>query len=327
MIIKEIKENKYVIFDQPFKLTIKNFIKLMLWKLLSFYYFFLLRIFHPNYVRKKYEVSICALFRDESPYLKEWIEYHRVVGVEHFYLYNNFSRDNYKMVLKPYIEEGIVTLVDWPYPKAQMEAYSDCVKNYSNETNWIGFIDLDEFVVPNKVNSINIILNKFKNRPTVIFQWKYFGSSGFIQRDLNSPVIEDFTVSWKKYSDIGKLFFNTEYDYYPESKQYMHVRWSKYRGIKLPSVNIFDRPVFWGFNSVRTDDLDIQINHYVVKSYNEFVEKKCKRLGGVTIYDKSQFKEYFYFHEDLCQGTDHHIFKYVIKTKLALNVDSSDEKN
>ena len=37
-------------------------------------------------------LSICAIYRDEAPYLVEWIEFHRLVGVEHFYLYDGFKR-------------------------------------------------------------------------------------------------------------------------------------------------------------------------------------------------------------------------------------------
>jgi len=32
------------------------------------------------------------------------------VGVEHFYLYNHLSKDEYAEVLEPYIKEGIVEL-------------------------------------------------------------------------------------------------------------------------------------------------------------------------------------------------------------------------
>ena len=43
---------------------------------------------HPKY-NKKYKISICGIFKNESCFLKEWIEYHEILGVEHFYLYNN----------------------------------------------------------------------------------------------------------------------------------------------------------------------------------------------------------------------------------------------
>ena len=36
-----------------------------------------------------YDLSVCAIFKDEASYLKEWIEYHKLVGVQHFYLYEN----------------------------------------------------------------------------------------------------------------------------------------------------------------------------------------------------------------------------------------------
>ncbi len=69
----------------------------------------------------KHYVSICAIFRDEAPFLEEWIEYHRMIGVEHFYLYNHLSADHYYEVLRPYIQEGIVELKDWPIePKDHM---------------------------------------------------------------------------------------------------------------------------------------------------------------------------------------------------------------
>ena len=69
---------------------------------------------HPPREILPYYLSIATIFRNEAPYLKEWIEYHLMMGVDHFYLYNNMSEDNYLEVLNPYIEHDIVTLVDWP---------------------------------------------------------------------------------------------------------------------------------------------------------------------------------------------------------------------
>ena len=31
----------------------------------------------------RFELAIAAIFRNEAPYLREWIEFHRLVGVEH----------------------------------------------------------------------------------------------------------------------------------------------------------------------------------------------------------------------------------------------------
>ncbi len=64
----------------------------------------------------KHEFAVCAMFQNEAPYLKEWIDYHHnVLGATYFYLYNNESQDNYEEVLAPYIEKGLVELIEWEY--------------------------------------------------------------------------------------------------------------------------------------------------------------------------------------------------------------------
>jgi hypothetical protein len=72
----------------------------------------------------RFNLTACAIFREEAPFLAEWIRFHQSVGFEHFYLYNNFSTDDFKAVLEPFIQEGLVTLVDWPRPVGQLSAYT-----------------------------------------------------------------------------------------------------------------------------------------------------------------------------------------------------------
>ncbi len=310
-------ENKYLIYDTPKKLSVKFFIKQMLAKTAAPYYKFMYWWTAPKFEMKKYTVSLCAIFRDEGAYLKEWLEYHLIIGVDHFYLYNNFSQDNYKEILAPYIETGKVTLIDWPIPQGQMAAYADCTEKFGAETNWIGFIDLDEYVVPNHDDNIKEFLARFRHRPLVLIYWLYFTSGGHYSRDLKHLLIEDFTVCWKKYADIGKLFFNTAYDYANElnAKRHMHYRWAKAGKIILPPVNVFDKVCIYGENPVPTDDMPAQINHYVVKSYEEYGEKK-KRGGGVhkDMHDES----YFWEHELKSSKVDYHIFKYIVLLKKKL---------
>ena len=64
--------------------------------------------------------------------------------MQHFYMYNNFSDDNYMEVLEPYIQEGIVDLIDWPVKQGQISAYKDCYDKHRKDAKWIGFIDIDE---------------------------------------------------------------------------------------------------------------------------------------------------------------------------------------
>ena len=101
----------------------------------------------------------------------------------------------------------------------------------------------------------------------------------------------------------------------------MHSRWGSYKGISLPPVNVFDKPCIWGQNKVKNSDMPIQINHYLLKSYNEFKERKAKRGGGVNKIQKGfHDDEYFFKHDFLCQSTDTNIFKYLAKLKLILGI-------
>jgi hypothetical protein len=53
-------------------------------------------------------MSVVTMFKDEAKWMKEWIEYNRLLGFEHFYMYNNDSTDNYEEVLEPYIKKELL---------------------------------------------------------------------------------------------------------------------------------------------------------------------------------------------------------------------------
>ena len=132
--------------------------------------------------------------------MKEWIEFNNIVGVDHFYMYNNNSEDNYEVILKPYIKSGLVTLINWQQNQKQMECYQTCIKDYSGETKWLGFIDIDEFIVPKSTDSIYEFLKSFEKKAGAVnLYWKLFGTSGRMDRDLSGLVCEDFYCLWPKY--------------------------------------------------------------------------------------------------------------------------------
>ena len=51
-------------------------------------------------------LSVCAIYKNEARYLAEWLEFHLLAGVEHFFLYNNDSTDDHREVLAPYLRAG-----------------------------------------------------------------------------------------------------------------------------------------------------------------------------------------------------------------------------
>lgn len=314
-----IKENNYFIFDCP-QNTFKYFLKYIFYILNSIKYKIFLSFFTPlKKQNSKYFISICSIFKNESKYFKEWIEYHKIIGIDHFYLYNNFSEDDYKSVLDKYILDGTVTLIDWPIKQGQMSAYKDCVDKFAEETNWIAFIDLDEFIVPNTSDNIKDIIKNFNNRAIVVAYWKLFGSSGILNRNVERLVTEDFYLCWNKYTNIGKCFYNTNYEYADNLKENkgMHSRWSVCKGHKIPPVNFYDHIICNGINIADNNTPPVQINHYFTKSYYEYLDKKSR--GDAFFELNPRDEDYFYWHDMKCNSTDYNIRKYLIKLKKSLS--------
>ena len=312
-------ENKYFIYDRQREINLRYFLKYCFVKLVNIFYKICYFLSKRRSREKKYNVAICAIFKNEGPYLKEWIEYHLIVGIDHFYMYNNNSTDNYLEILQPYINAGKVTLIEWPHQQGQIKAYNNCIDNRRNEAKWIGFIDIDEFIVPNKDNNIYDFLERFEDRPAVKLYWQLFGTSGQLNRDKSGLIIEDFVVCWNKYDEVGKCFYNTIYDYNPKYKKNLglhHELWASWKGINLPPVNCFDNICQRGFEKVDSPDFPIQLNHYYTKSFDEYVERSAK--GDVFFEVNPRNLDYFYRHEMLCGNTDYHIYKYMIKLKLAM---------
>lgn len=322
---KVLKEDKYFIFDTPVKSGLKLKIHKMKNWIKACTYKSIMNLCVPKRkVEAKYNVSICGIFKNEGKYLKEWIEFHQIVGIDHFYMYNNNSDDNFREILAPYIEEGIVTLVEWPKNQAQMEAYHDCVSNFASETKWLGFIDIDEFVVPKSTNDVYSFLKKFeKNRPAVMIYWKMFGSSGMLDRDMESLVTNDLTVCWPKYSNMGKCFLNTKYQIDTSSRNSIlhHFLWTRKGKIALPPVNLFDKVCLSNRQLAKCKDFPIQINHYFSKTYEEYRLKKAK--GDVYFKINPHDEEYFYEHETHNSDVDYSAYKYLVRLKRNMNKENT----
>ena len=160
----------------------------------------LLLPFQAYTAKYKYDVSMCAIFQNEAPYLKEWIEYHLLIGIEHFWLYNNDSSDNYLDILNPYIQKGIVELIDWPSPPEvdwtpyQKQAYNDCIKKVENQTKWLAILDIDEFIVIANTKNLSQNLKPYSKFGGLFLFWQMFGTSGLWDIPEGQCLIESLTL-------------------------------------------------------------------------------------------------------------------------------------
>nr|WP_315252803.1 glycosyltransferase family 92 protein [uncultured Flavobacterium sp.] len=276
------------------------------------------RLFNRSTKNYKYTICLCGIFKNEGKFLDEWIQFHLVIGIEHFYLYNNNSDDNYAEILKPYIEKGIVDLIDWPFHHSQMDAYEDCYNKHRNDTNWLTFIDVDEFICPISTNNIKSWLESYKNYPGVAVYWKQFGSNGKLYHDNNELVIQQYTQCWPKPSVYTKMFCNMDFSIAKFKNP--HIFNSKICRIKIPPINQYKKIMALGINRRSMfSSSTIQINHYWGKAYDSFVENKINRSDVYhenSIEMGQQRKNLLKSHEDMCTVRDYAIQRFLLFTKL-----------
>lgn len=135
----------------------------------------------------RYEVSVLAIFQNEDRFLKEWIDFYQVLGVDHFYLFNNLSNDNYQEVLEPYIHAGLVELYDWPFAsqpgieadwtRIQSAAYREGLKFAKGQSKWVAIIDTDEFLFPKTHQNLKTFLKDYEDCSGILVNWQTFGTS------------------------------------------------------------------------------------------------------------------------------------------------------
>lgn len=214
-------------------------------------------------------VALCLRFRDEARYLPEWLEYHRAAGVDHFFLYNNYSADDFRSAIQPWIDDGSVTLVDWPKTPASPAAEEDCIRRALGHFAWVGFLDADEFVVIRDGRSIAEFLAAFPKAPGVGLHWKMFGSSLHRERPA-SPVI----VAYQRRSARTNRHIKTFVRPWRVAQCRNSHAWFYYP-IGL-AADEHGRAIYGSFDAAPTGD-DAWINHYYCKSEEDYLEKAARR--------------------------------------------------
>ncbi len=233
-----------------------------------------------------HELAVCAIFKNEARYLGEWLTFHRGVGVDHFYLYNDGSDDGFEAVLAPWVAAGRVTLTDWRV-QPQVPAYNDCIRRHRTEARWIAFLDLDEFLFSPTGESLPQVLQAYRDAASVFVYWVLFGSGGHEVQPGDS-VIEAYTRCLARAGamqdgfDHGKVKDRSNYvtGWSRDGKSIVNPRKVKLQGVHGPrevwagaSVDELGRPP-----RHRTPDCDLpyerlRINHYWSKSLGEFRAK------------------------------------------------------
>ncbi len=224
-----------------------------------------------------YQLAICAIFKNEAPWLREWLAYHSdVLGAERFYLYNNDSTDEYLEILQPYIANGIVELIDWSssnpshclpsedsasWSGAQIGAYNHCLKHKAlKKAKWVAMIDIDEFIVPvHGVSSFYRFLQRSekKRKGTIKIPWRIFGTSNVFDLGSGDLLTEKLTFRGENSHDWHNWAKSL---HRPEGVQYCHIH---------DAVQMTPH-----FRREMSDPEEIRIHHYWTRTEKDCLKKR-----------------------------------------------------
>ena len=225
----------------------------------------------------KHYLAVCAIAKDEGPYFKEWIEWHRKQGVEKFYIYDNESTDCTKEVLQPYIESGLVEYTYFPGYRKQLAAYDDCLERFRFDVYWLAFIDLDEFIVPIKDKSIPEFLKRFEGFPAVEINWLIYGSGGAKEK-IPGTVMERF-----KYHSNPDHYLNRHVKSIVDTRRiFTLIGCHEAARISGYAADSHGKMIKKHFRDREPQQDVIRINHYAVRSYEEFLEKQNRGRASGT---------------------------------------------
>ncbi len=273
-------------------------------------------------VKHRFYLTIGAIFRDENPYFREWIAFHQSVGVDHFVLYNNCSTDASLETLRPYVDAGLVEIVDWPIPfhqRAVVKSYADCLDRVRGTTRWLALIDLDEFLFSPSDGTLPSVLAEFEFAPGIVVNWQNYGSAGH-ERMTDEPVTSRFQwrahTNWIRNQRVKSIFdpertvapinghvFRFEDDALAVNELKQRMRTTRYPTVKKrlfplmrllgPCLRCVDPYGTQGVASRCVSVDRLRINHYPIKSRQEF-DRKAKLKQELQRY---RFVDYFAYHD------------------------------
>ncbi|KAI7846321.1 hypothetical protein COHA_000158 [Chlorella ohadii] len=262
-------------------------------------------------------VALCLSVKDEWAELPEWVEHHLKVGVGKMYILDDGSQPPMSTVLAPYIASGAVEyhwfegVPQPPQPFAapspaaaervgagaaapvlpellsgfnysngerfQLFAYDWCMQHHRNDHTWMGFVDVDEYIILRAdIPSLPELLQRYEQFGGLALFSKIFGTNGHKTRPAGGTR-QGFTkcapaMQKEYYKTIANLHYVL-----PTIGKFGPHAFRMRDGAK--TVNSRGLTVISG-ESERVVKDEIFLHHYWTRSEEEFAAK-LQRGGGI----------------------------------------------
>lgn len=123
-------------------------------------------------------LTVGTLWKNENDYALDFIKYHRIVGVEHFVIFNNANENDYSLEELLKNEKDVEVIRFAPTVKQlHQEAWGAQIGYNQGKTKWLALIDADQALVPVKTDDVKQVLRDYEEFAVLQLNWHSFGSS------------------------------------------------------------------------------------------------------------------------------------------------------
>lgn len=209
------------------------------------------------------KTALVCIAKNEDLYIEEWINYHIKIGFDEIFIYQN----NWRFIK----DIPNVTKIEFDGEQKQIQSYNNFLKNHAIRFDWVAFFDVDEFLVLKKHNNVKDFISVYSEYDAIGINWVLFGDNNISGLTYNYSVLERFT---KRQSSVNN-----------------HIK-----SILKPSViqrmsNPHNPSWVWvdtsfnintGSQNKNPVDNVAQLNHYFVKTKEEFISKISRGRADTT---------------------------------------------
>lgn len=229
------------------------------------------RIIKEEYDYDNPTAVVCTIIKNEHKSLEEWIRHNISIGFSKIYLFEDVGSLSHTDICSKYKEVVLQRIEDTSYEKyrgiyfgswRQTAMMNMFLNEYRACADWVAFIDVDEFIIFNDGYDMRKLLCEFRNENGIYLYWKNFGANGFV-RSQNGNTVDIYTKE-------GKI---TSFDITWAHKSIVNL--TKPIELRMPSPHTINN----GVNTIGLHTNGIicykraRINHYVTKSFEDYVEQ------------------------------------------------------
>ena len=209
-------------------------------------------------------IALVCIAKNEDRYIDEWIDYHKKLGFDEIFVYQNDWKAKNRHPWAHYLSiDGFCQ---------QVTSYNNFLNDNRHKFEWAAFLDVDEYIVLKKHQNINDFLNDYRDLPAIGLNWCLFGDNGLTGKVSDYSTIKRFT---KRRAHVDRHI-----------KSILNLRLSMdaIMDIHNPNCAIGDtnKKLFKGsYNPDGPTDV-AQINHYYCRTKIEFIAKSQRGVACLT---------------------------------------------